>query len=112
MLYMHDFRRRLTTTATPHTGKEEHLMSGADRGGSSARPGDPALRAVRDVATWELRLGDVIDWHGERRRVTQLADTGQPAAFGTGTAWEVTLGDEAGRLVPLMAARGQRWLRL
>ncbi len=64
------------------------------------------------MATSELVVGDVVDWHGERRRVIEIADTDQPATFGYGTACNVTLLDSGGNPVALVAAASQRWLRV
>lgn len=70
------------------------------------------MRTVREVTTAELQVGDVVDWHGEGRQVSEARDTGTPAAFGSGTAFEVTLVAADGREVALRAASSQRWLRL
>ena len=48
----------------------------------------------------------------EGRQVLEARDTGAPAAYGQGTAFDVTLMDADGREVPLRAASSQRWARL
>src|SRR3954468_5742345 len=78
----------------------------------SLSSGEVALSAIREVVTAELSVGDIVSWRGERRQVTEVGDTRQPAVFGSGTAWSVTLLDDLGDLVPLTAAASQRWLRL
>lgn len=70
------------------------------------------MRTVREVTTAELQVGDVVDWRGEGRHVAEVRDTGSPAAYGEGTAFDVTLVAADGREVPLQAASLQRWLRL
>ena len=70
------------------------------------------MRTAREVTTAELQVGDIVDWHGEGRQVSEARDTGAPAAFGRGTAFDVTLLDAGGREVTQRAASSQRWLRL
>ena len=70
------------------------------------------MRTVREVTTAELRVGDVVDWHGTGRQVSEARDTGGPAAFGQGSAYDVTLVDGGGREVSMRAASSQHWLRL
>lgn len=70
------------------------------------------MRAVRQVTTAELRVGDVVDWRGEASRVLEARDTGAPAAFGDGAAFDVTLLKADGVQVPMRAPASQRWLRL
>ena len=70
------------------------------------------VRTVREVTTAELRGGGVVDWRWEGRHVAQVRDTGSPAAYGEGTAFDVTLVAADGREGPLQAASSQRWLRV
>ena len=70
------------------------------------------MKAVREVTTAELQVGDTVDWDGERREVRECRDTGRPAAFGSGTAYDVTLLRQDGTTMPMQAAAFQRWLRV
>jgi len=79
---------------------------------SRSRRGTPAFEVVREVRTSELRAGDVVDWRGERRLVAEVVESDAPAAFGVGTAWNVTLIKESGESVPLAAASSHRWVRV
>ena len=113
--------RRLTVEYGQHLPEQAYRRpSASPAAGSSStacvRPaGAPVggpVRTVREVTTAELRVGDVVDWRGEGRHVAEVRDTGSPAAYGEGTAFDVTLVAADGREVPLQAASSQRWLRL
>lgn len=71
-----------------------------------------ALHGITWPTTAELHVGDVIDWRGERRKVTALSDTGKPALYGRGNAWDITLTTPAGVHVPMVAAASEKWARL
>jgi hypothetical protein len=70
------------------------------------------LTAVTRTATSDLVINDFVLFSGERRQVVELADTGKPALFGTGTAWDITLMNEAGRCTEMVAAASDKWNRV
>lgn len=69
------------------------------------------MRLVRDVGTAELQVGDAVEWRGEFCLVVECVDTGRPAAFGSGSAYDLTLNIANGAKVPMRAAASQRWTR-
>ena len=70
------------------------------------------LRVLREVVTPELRVGDQVAWQGEHREVVELHDTGTPALYGEGSAWQITLRRPTGEDVPMQAAASKRWTRV
>ena len=68
------------------------------------------MREVREVTTAGLRPGDIVHWHGKATTVVEVADTSLPAAFGTGTAYDLTLVDVHGQQTLMRAAASYRWV--